>query len=279
MPVRLVKPTTEARRGMSYPDFSGLTKKAPEKSLLLPLKKHSGRNNAGKLTVRHRGGGAKRTYRIISSLEKFLDMPALVNAIEYDPNRSAWIALVGFADGQKAYIIAPADLAVGTKLIGSETTEIIIGNRMKLANIPTGIAIHDIEMTPGTRARAVRSAGTSATILAKEDDGVYVQVRMPSGEIRRVHANSYASIGEVSNGSHSAVRIAKAGRKRHMGIRPTVRGKVMHPAAHPHGGGEGNNPIGLKHPKTPWGKPAMGLKTRRNKRTDKFIIRRRGSKR
>ncbi len=279
MPVKVVKPTTEARRGMSYPDFSVLTKKAPEKSLLVSLKKHAGRNNSGKLTVRHRGGGAKRAYRVISSLDKYLDKPATVAAIEYDPNRSAWIALVSFESGEKAYIVAPDKLAVGAVIIGSETADIIVGNRMKLANIPTGIQIHDIEMTPGSRARAVRSAGTSATILAKEDDGVYVQVRMPSGEVRRIHSAGYGSIGEVSNSSHSAIRIAKAGRKRHMGIRPTVRGKVMHPAAHPHGGGEGNNPIGLRYPKTPWGKPALGKKTRRNKRTDKFILRRRGSKR
>lgn len=277
MALKLVKPTTSARRKMSYPDFSVLTKKEPEKSLTVSLKKHGGRNADGRLTVRHRGGGAKRAYRIISSLDAKLDVPAKVEAIEYDPNRSAWIALVIYEDGQKAYVVAPEEVKVGDKVIGSETAEIVPGNRMRLMNIPTGVAIHDIEMTPGSRSRAVRSAGAVATILAKED--VYVQVRMPSGEVRRIHGNGFGTIGTVSNASHSAIRIAKAGRMRHMGIRPTVRGKAMHPAAHPHGGGEGVNPIGLKHPKTPWGKPAMGKRTRRNKRTTQFIIRRRGSKR
>lgn len=277
MALRIVKSTTSARRKMSYPDFSVLTKKDPEKSLLAPLKQRAGRNDSGKLTVRHRGGGAKRTYRVISSLDKKMAMPAQVQAIEYDPNRSAWIALVQFEDQTKAYIIAPEELKVGMTVVGDEKTDILTGNRMRLANIPTGVPIHDIEMTPGSRSRAVRSAGAQATILAQEDR--YVQVRMPSGEVRRIHSNGFASIGTVSNASHSAIRIAKAGRTRHMGRRPTVRGKAMHPAAHPHGGGEGVNPIGLRYPKTPWGKPAMGKKTRRNKRTDQFILRRRGSKR
>lgn len=278
MAIKLVAPTTSARRKMSYPDFSVLTKKRAEKSLLTPLKKHAGRNSTGKLTVRHRGGGAKRAYRLISSLDKRLDRPAVVEAIEYDPNRSAWIALVGFEDGTKAYIVAPEGLKVKQQVVASDKTDISLGNRMRLTAIPTGIAIHDIEMTPGSRSRAVRAAGTSASILAKEDT-LYVQVRMPSGEVRRIHGKGFASIGSVSNLSHSAIRLAKAGRVRHMGKRPTVRGKAMHPAAHPHGGGEGVNPIGLKHPKTPWGKPAMGKKTRRNKRTDKFILRHRGKKR
>lgn len=277
MALKVVKPTTSARRKMTYPDFSVLTKKEPEKSLIQSQKKHAGRNSDGKLTVRHRGGGAKRAYRMISSLDKKMDAVATVAAIEYDPNRSAWIALVTFETGEKAYIIAPEDLQAGMKISAAENTEVTVGNRMPLRNIPTGVQLHDIELTPGSRSRAVRSAGTSAVILAKED--VYVQVRMPSGEVRRIHGNGFASIGTVSNQSHSAIRIAKAGRTRHMGIRPTVRGKAMHPAAHPHGGGEGVNPVGLKHPKTPWGKPAMGKKTRRNKRTDQFILRRRGSKR
>lgn len=277
MAIKVVQPTTSARRKMSYPDFSMLTKKEPEKSLLAPLKKHGGRNNQGKLTVRHRGGGAKRAYRIISSLDKKIDVVATVQTIEYDPNRSARIALVQFAPDQKAYIIAPEELNVGDTIQAAEKTDIVTGNRMRLKNIPTGIPIHDIEMMPGSRSRAVRGAGTSATILAKED--TYAQVRLPSGEIRRIHGNGFASIGAVSNQSHSAIRYAKAGRIRHLGIRPTVRGKAMHPAAHPHGGGEGVNPIGLKHPKTPWGKPAMGKKTRRNKRTNQFILRRKGSKR
>jgi large subunit ribosomal protein L2 len=262
---------------MSYPDFSVLTKKEPEKSLTTRLQQHAGRNADGRLTVRHRGGGAKRAYRILSSIEKKTDMPAKVTAVEYDPNRSAWIALVVFEDGEKAYIVAPEGLKVDDTVVGGETADILTGNRMRLMNIPTGVQVHDVEMTPGSRARAVRSAGTSATVLAKED--VYVQVRMPSGEVRRIHGNGFASIGTVSNPSHSAIRIAKAGRTRHMGKRPTVRGKAMHPAAHPHGGGEGVNPVGLKHPKTPWGKPAMGKKTRSNKRTNQFILRRRGSKR
>lgn len=275
--VKLVKPTTSARRKMSYPDFSILTKKKPEKSLLVPLPKQGGRNSTGKVTVRHRGGGAKRMYRLISGLDKKMGMTAEVMAIEYDPNRTAWIALVVFEDGQKAYIVAPEDLKVSDKILANEETDVIIGNRMRLFNVPTGVKIHDIELTPGARARAVRSAGASATILAKED--VYVQVRMPSGEVRRIHGQGFASIGSVSHPAHSAVRIAKAGRTRHMGKRPTVRGKAMHPAAHPHGGGEGSNPIGMKHPKTPWGKPALGYRTRSNKRTQSLILRRRGSKR
>lgn len=277
MAIKVVKPTTSARRKMSYPDFSVLTKKEPEKSLTVKLQKHAGRNSEGRVTVRHRGGGAKRAYRIISSLEKKMAMPGKVEAIEYDPNRSAWIALIVFEDQEKMYVVAPEEVKVGATVIADETTDVIPGNRMRLKNIPTGVSIHDIEMTPGRRSRAVRSAGAQATILAKED--VYVQVRMPSGEVRRVHGNGFATIGTVSNPSHSAIRIAKAGRTRHMGRRPTVRGKAMHPAAHPHGGGEGQNPIGLKYPKTPWGKPAMGKRTRANKRTNQFILRRRGSKR
>lgn len=277
MALKTVKPTTSARRKMTYPDFSVLTKKKPEKSLIESQKSHAGRNDQGRLTVRRRGGGEKQAYRLISSLDQQLDSRATVLAIEYDPNRSPWIALVAFADGKKAYIIAPEELKVGDTIVASETTDLTVGNRMRLANIPTGVSIHDIELTPGKRSRAVRGAGTLATILAKEEK--YVQARMPSGEIRRIHGNGYASIGSVSNPSHSAIRIAKAGRTRHMGIRPSVRGKAMHPAAHPHGGGEGNSPIGLKYPKTPWGKPAMGKITRRNKRTKPFILRRRGKKR
>lgn len=277
MALRVVKPTTSARRKMSYPDFSVLTKKEPEKSLTVPLQKHAGRNSRGHITVRHRGGGAKRAYRIISSLDSKLGVPAIIEAVEYDPNRSAWIALIAFEDKTRAYIVAPDGVKTGQKVIADEKTDITVGNRMRLKNIPTGLPIHDIEMTPGSRSRAVRSAGAQATILAHED--VYSQVRMPSGEVRRLHGNGFASMGSVSNPSHSSIRIAKAGRSRHMGIRPTVRGKAMHPAAHPHGGGEGVNPIGLTHPKTPWGKPAMGKKTRRNPRTNKFILRRRGSKR
>lgn len=277
MPLRIVKPTTSARRKMSYADFSVLTKKAPEKTLLAPLKKQAGRNSEGHVTVRHRGGGAKRAYRIISSLDAKPTMVANVAAIEYDPNRTSWIALAVFEDQTKAYIVAPEGLTVGDKIVADETTDVVVGNRMRIKNIPTGVSIHDIEMTPGSRARAARAAGTVATVLAHDE--VYSQIRMPSGEIRRIHGNGFASIGSVGNASHSAIRIAKAGRTRHMGIRPSVRGKAMHPAAHPHGGGEGQNSIGLRYPKTPWGKPALGKKTRRNKRTSQFIIRRRGSKR
>jgi len=279
MPIKVVKPTTSARRKMSYPDFSVLTKKEPEKSLTVKLQKHSGRNNAGHITVRHRGGTAKRAYRIITSLEQWMDQPAKVTAIEYDPNRTAWIALAVFENGQKTYIVAPEGLKVDDTIIASETTDIVIGNRMRIKNIPTGVAIHDIELTPGRRSRAVRSAGTQATILSHEDDGKYAQVRMPSGEVRRIHTGGFASIGPVSHPAHSAIRIAKAGRSRHMGKRPSVRGKAMNPNAHPHGGGEGQNSIGLKYPKTPWGKPALGKITRRNKRTNSFIVRKRGKKR
>lgn len=276
MAIKVVKPTTSARRGLSYPDFSVLTKKKAEKSLTEPLKRHAGRNDQGRLTVRHRGGGAKRLYRVISTLDQYLGKVATVEAIEYDPNRSAWIALVVFDAGQKAYIVAPESLKSGQKVVANEKTEVTVGNRMRLANMPTGVAIHDIDLRPGSRSRAARSAGSSATILAKEDN--YVQLRMPSGEVRRVNNRGFASVGTMSNPTHSAIRIAKAGRTRHMGKRPTVRGKAMHPAAHPHGGGEGVNPIGLRYPKTPWGKPAMGKKTRHNKRTNKFIIRDRRKK-
>lgn len=277
MPLRIVKPTTSARRKMSYADFSVLTKKAPEKSLLSPLKKQAGRNSEGQVTVRHRGGGAKRSYRLITSLDSKPELVATVEAIEYDPNRTSWIALVIFTDSTKSYIIAPEGLKVGDQIKAADAADVIVGNRMRIKNIPTGVSIHDLEMSPGTRSRAVRAAGAVAVVLAHED--VYSQIRMPSGEIRRIHGQGFASIGSVGNTTHSAIRIAKAGRTRHMGIRPTVRGKAMHPAAHPHGGGEAQNSIGLRYPKTPWGKPALGKKTRRNKRTDQFIIRRRGSKR
>ncbi len=276
MALRIVKSTTSARRKMSYADFSVLTKKEPEKSLIEPLKRHAGRNNQGKLTVRHRGGGAKRMYRNLFALESRMGQTASVKALEYDPNRSAYIALIEYSDGIKGYIIAPEGLKVDDKVIADHTADTQLGNRIQLKNIPTGVMIHDIEMTPGRRSRAVRSAGTAATILAKEE--LYVQVRMPSGEVRRIHGEGFASIGPVSNPQHSTIRIAKAGRTRHLGKRPTVRGKAMHPAAHPHGGGEGHNPVGLRWSKTPWGKPAMGKKTRRNKRTSQFILRDRRKK-
>lgn len=277
MPLKIVKPTTSARRGMSYTDFSSITKKKPEKSLTEPLKKHAGRDALGHVSIRHRGGGAKRLYRLVDFKQKKLDVQANVEAIEYDPNRSAFIALVRYEDGVKSYVLAPQEMKVGDKIIASDQAEIKTGNRLKIKNIPTGVPIFNVELTPGKGGQLVRSAGSSATLLAKEGD--YANLRMPSGEIRKVHVEGYATIGTVSNPLHSAVRIAKAGRTRHMGIRPTVRGKAMHPAAHPHGGGEGVNPIGLKHPKTPWGKPALGYKTRRRKYSNQFIVKPRGAKR
>lgn len=280
MKIKNQKPTTSGQRGLSYEDFSDLDKKKPERSLTLPLKKHAGRDKSGRISVRHRGGGSKRKYRIIGSLQKKLDIPAMVKSIEYDPNRSAFIALMEHEDKEKQYILAPQGLKKNQKLVASEKTEIKTGNRMKLKNISTGIQIYDIELVPGRgKSQIVRSAGSSAAILAQAEGadrrGKYVQIKLPSGEIRMVHRECFASIGAVSNPIHSAIKIGKAGRKRHFGIRPTVRGKAMYPAAHPHGGGEGVNPIGLKHPKTPWGKPALGYRTRKKKYSDKFIVKRR----
>jgi large subunit ribosomal protein L2 len=255
-----------------------VTKAKPEKSLTIALKKHAGRDKFGRISIRHRGGGAKRKYRIIdfsglSSLkEKYT-----VQVIEYDPNRSAYIALIQSDSGRKVYVIAPQKLVIGAVLTTDREAPLKTGNRMSLGAIPTGTPIYNIELTPGKGGQLARSAGTSATILAKE--GNYVQVRLPSGEVRMIHTNAYATIGEVSNPAHNTTRLAKAGRVRHMGRRPVVRGKAMNPVDHPHGGGEGVSPIGLKHPKTPTGRPALGYKTRRNKRTDAFIIRRRGKKR
>ncbi|MBI4029739.1 50S ribosomal protein L2 [Candidatus Berkelbacteria bacterium] len=273
--VKRVKPNTAARRNLSYVDFSVLTKKEPEKSLTFPLKRYSGRNRQGQISVRHKGGGAKRLYRLMDFKQQKLDVFFKVLALEYDPNRSGFIALVEEKEnpGRKSYILASKNLKVGDEIITSENAEIKEGNRLKLKNIPVGMALYNIELKPGRGGQIVRSAGTSAVVLAKE--GKYVTLKMPSGERRLVLAENFASLGQVSNPAHSLVRIGKAGRKRKMGIRPTVRGKAMHPAAHPHGGGEGVNPIGLKYPKTPWGKPARGVKTRRNKRTDKFIVKRR----
>ncbi len=274
MALKHVKPTTSARRKMTYPDFSMITKKKPDKSLVVPLKKHAGRDAYGHLSVRHQGGGHKKMYRLIDFKQNKLDVSANVEAIEYDPNRSAYIALIKYEDGQKAYILAPTELKVDDKIIASQEGEIKPGNRLPLQSIPTGIPIYNIEMNPGKGGQIVRSAGLSASILAKE--GGYAHLRLPSGEVRKVLLICYASIGSLSNPLHATVRFGNAGRRRHMGIRPTVRGKAMHPAAHPHGGGEGVNPIGMKHPKTPWGKPALGARTRRRKYTDKYIIKRRG---
>lgn len=276
MSLRKVKPTTSGQRAVSYVRYSKyLTKKDPEAALIEHIKKASGRDWRGRISVRHRGGGAKRFYRKIDFKQAKLDIPAKVLAIEYDPYRTAFIALVEYQDGKKSYILAPDQLKVGDAVMTGEKTEIKPGYRMRLANIPSGIEIHNIELIPDRGGQLVRSAGTSAMVTGREDNGRYVQVKMPSGEVRRILASNFASIGRVSNLLHSTQTIGKAGRIRHMGVRPSVRGKAMYPAAHPHGGGEGLSSIGLKYPKTPWGKPARGVKTRRRRHTDQFIVKRR----
>jgi len=280
MAIKIQKPTTSGQRDVMYEDFSFLDKKRAEKKLLTVIKKHSGRDKSGKISVRHQGGGAKRKFRIIGNLQKKPNISATVKFIEYDPNRSAFILLVEHEDGEKQYILAPHGIKKGEKIISSDKAEIKIGNRMKLKNIPTGIQIYDIELIPGRgRGQMIKSAGSSAAVLAQAEGtgkrAKYVQVKLPSGEIRLVHEECFASIGQVSNITHSSIKIGKAGRTRHMGIRPSVRGKVMSPRSHPHGGGEGVNPVGLKYPKTPWGKPAIGYKTRRRKYTNRFIVRHR----
>jgi len=266
-------PTTPARRHATIEDRSILTKKEPEKSLLLPLKKTGGRNQYGRITVRFRGGGVKRMYRIINFGEEKINIPGKVVALEYDPNRTAFIALVEYQDGTKGYILAPQGLKVGDEIICAEKAEIKVGNRMKLKYIPVGTEVHNIELVPGQKGKLVRAAGTSAKVLAHE--GKYTHLKMPSGEIRKVNSECFASIGAVSNPEHRYVKLGKAGRARLKGRRPHVRGSAMNPVDHPHGGGEGRTGIGLKYPKTPWGKPALGVKTRKRKHTDKFIIQRR----
>lgn len=274
MAIRTIKPTTSGQRFQIVDDFSDITKKKPEKSLTIRLKKHAGRDRFGHISIRHHGGGSKRHYRLIDFKQTdMMDIPAKVLAIEYDPNRTGRIALIQYENGKKSYIVAPSGLKVGEDLIFSEKTDVKTGNRMKMKYIPTGIAIHNIELNIGRGGQLARGAGQSATILAHE--GKYSHVRLPSGEVRLIHEECFASIGSVSHQEHSAERIGKAGRVRWRGLRPTVRGKAMNPDDHPHGGGEGVNPIGLKHPKTPWGKPALGYKTRKNKRTGKFILKRR----
>lgn len=270
---RLINPTTPAQRKMSVGDFGALTKKRPERSLTVPLKSHAGRDKHGRISIWHRGGGAKRMYRQVDF--KFLPFEgvAKVEALEYDPNRSAFIALLEMPDKSKKYILAAEKMKVGQSVTSGEAKRILAGSRAKLADIGIGVAIYNIELQPGRGGQVVRSAGVSATVTAKE--GKYAYVRMPSSEIHKILLECYASVGSVSNATHNRIRIAKAGRSRHMGIRPTVRGKAMNPVSHPHGGGEGVNPIGLKYPKTPWGKPALGYRTRRNKRTTKFILQRR----
>ncbi len=278
MAIKTYKPYTPARRGMTVSAFEGVDKKAkPERSLVETLKKNSGRNSYGRITVRHRGGGNKRKYRIIDFKRDRLDCPATVERIEYDPNRSAFIALVKYEDGELRYILAPVGLKVGDSVISSAAADIKPGNCLPIANIPVGTVIHNVELQPGSGAQLVRSAGVAAQLLAKEDK--LAQVRLPSGEVRYVRINCTACIGQVGNIDHGNIHIGKAGRTRHMGIRPTVRGSVMNPNDHPHGGGEGRAPVGRPGPVTPWGKPAMGYKTRKKKNpTSKFIIKRRNSK-
>lgn len=277
MPIRVYKPTSPARRFMSVLTYEEITKKTPEKSLLQPKKKHAGRNNQGKISVRHQGGGEKQKYRLIDFKRNKLEVPAKVAGIEYDPNRSAFIALLHYLDGEKRYILAPLGLNVGDTIVSSDTADIKPGNSLQLANIPTGTLVHNIELRPGTGGQIARSAGTYAQLMAKE--GAFATLRMPSGEMRKVPIIARATIGTVGNTDHENVRIGKAGRKRHMGIRPTVRGVVMNPVDHPHGGGEGKSPIGLPSPVTPWGKPALGYKTRKHKKySNRLIIKRINSK-
>ena len=274
MGIKTYNPYTPSRRNMTSSDFSEITKKTPEKSLCESKKKHAGRNNQGKITVRHRGGGNRRKYRIIDFKRNKDGVAAKVVGIEYDPNRSANIALICDEDGQKAYILAPEGLTDGMKVMNGPHAEIRVGNCLPLSDIPVGTNIHNIELYPGRGGQLVRSAGNSAQLMAKE--GKYATLRLPSGEMRMVPINCRASIGSVGNGDHNLIKVGKAGRKRHMGIRPTVRGSVMNPNDHPHGGGEGKTGIGRPGPSTPWGKPALGLKTRRNKKaSDKLIVRRR----
>ena len=278
MAIKTYKPYTPARRGMTVSAFEGVDKKAkPERSLVETLKKHSGRNSYGRITVRHRGGGNKRKYRIIDFKRDKMDMPATVQRLEYDPNRSAFIALVKYEDGELRYILAPVGLKAGDVVVSSATADIKPGNCLPIANIPVGTIIHNVELNPGRGAQLVRSAGAAAQLMAK--DGDMAQIRLPSGEVRYIRTNCTAVIGQVGNLDHENVHIGKAGRTRHMGIRPTVRGSVMNPNDHPHGGGEGKSPVGRPGPVTPWGKPAMGYKTRKTKnRTNKFIVKRRNSK-
>jgi large subunit ribosomal protein L2 len=277
MPVKIYKPTSPGRRGMMGQNFDDITRSEPERSLVEHLKKNSGRNARGKVTVRHRGGGNRKLYRIIDFKRDKLDMPGRVDSIEYDPNRTARIALVVYRDGEKRYIIAPLGLRVGDMVMNGPSAEARVGNSLPLGAIPVGTQVHNIELEPGRGGQMARSAGASAQLMAKEGD--YATLRLPSGEMRRVHIKCMATIGQVGNVDWGNVKLGKAGRVRHMGRRPTVRGSAMTPRDHPHGGGEGKAPIGLPGPKTPWGKPAMGLKTRVRKETDKFIVRKRAKKR
>ncbi len=277
MAVKKFRPTTPSRRQMTMPTFEEITTDVPEKSLLVALKKNAGRNNQGKITVRHHGGGAKQKYRLIDFKRNKDGIPAKVSTIEYDPNRSAYIALVTYADGEKRYIIAPVGLKVGDVVVSGPDVDIKVGNTLPLKNIPVGTVIHNVELAVGKGAQLVRSAGTSAQLMAKE--GGHATLRLPSGEMRYVRIECRATIGTVSNLTHEIVNLGNAGRKRHMGWRPTVRGSVMNPVDHPHGGGEGKSPIGHPGPLTPWGKPALGLKTRKHKKySDRLIVKKRNTK-
>ena len=273
MAVKKYKPVTPGQRGMTGYSFDEITKSTPERSLLVPPRRHGGRNAYGRITVRHRGGGNRRFIRLVDFKREKRDIPAKVAAIEYDPNRTARLALLYYADGEKRYIVAPMGLKVGDTVLSGPQAEIRPGNSLPLSNIPVGTLVHNIELKEGKGGQLVRSAGGSAQLLAKE--GEYAQVRLPSGEVRLVRQVCYATIGQVGNLEHSNIKLGKAGRKRHMGIRPTVRGTAMSPRDHPHGGGEGRQPIGMPGPKSPWGKPTRGYKTRRNKQTKKYIVRRR----
>jgi len=273
MAVKKYKPTTPGQRGMTGYTFEEITKSTPERSLIIAPHGHGGRDTSGRITVRHRGGGNRRYIRILDFKRNKQNIPAKVAAIEYDPNRTARLALLFYADGEKRYIVAPLGIKVGDTLLSGPQAEIRPGNSLPLANIPVGTLVHNIELKPGKGGQLVRSAGGSAQVLAKE--GEYAQIRLPSGEVRLVNQVCYATIGQVGNLDHSNIKLGKAGRKRHMGIRPTVRGTAMSPRDHPHGGGEGRQPTGMPGPKTPWGKPARGYKTRRNKSTEKYIVRHR----
>lgn len=275
MAIKIYKPTTPSRRNMTGYSFEEITKDTPERSLVVLRKAHAGRNHSGRVTVRHQGGGQRQFIRIIDFKRDKLGIPARVSAIEYDPNRTARLALLVYADGEKRYIIAPLGLKVDDTVLAGPEAEIRPGNSLPIANIPVGTMVHNIELKEGKGGQLVRSAGTSAQLLAKEGD--YAQIRMPSGEVRLVRQKCYATVGQVGNTDHSNIKLGKAGRKRHMGIKPTVRGTAMSPRDHPHGGGEGRQPAGMPGPKSPWGKPTRGYRTRRNKITDQYIVRRRNS--
>ncbi|MEN6530118.1 MAG: 50S ribosomal protein L2 [Anaerolineaceae bacterium] len=275
MAIKIYKPTTPSRRAMTGYSFEEITKDTPERSLTVIRKAHAGRNNQGRVTVRHQGGGSRQYIRIIDYKRDKKDIPARVSAIEYDPNRTARLALLTYADGEKRYIIAPVGLKVNDTVISGPTAEIRPGNSLPIANIPVGTLVHNIELSEGKGGQLVRSAGTSAQLIAKEGD--FAQIRMPSGEVRLVRQKCYATIGQVGNTDHSNIKLGKAGRKRHLGVKPTVRGTAMSPRDHPHGGGEGRQPVGMPGPKSPWGKPTRGYRTRRNKKTDQYIVRRRNA--